>query len=56
MMGHKYECPRCLNRYTDKESDDYETDPKCPVCGSLAVESVDGYQDLFDVLRTGSGG
>ena len=56
MANHEYECPRCLNRYTDKESEDYGVDPKCPVCGSLAVESVDGCQDIFDVLRTGSGG
>ncbi|NQT73627.1 MAG: hypothetical protein HQ553_12800 [Chloroflexi bacterium] len=56
MLSHEYECPRCLNRYTDKESEKYGTDPNCPVCGSLAVESVDGCLDSFDVLRTGSGG
>ncbi len=53
---HEYECRRCLNRYIDKESYKYGIDPTCPECGSLAVEPVDGCQDMFDVLRTGSGG
>ncbi len=56
MENHEYECRRCLNRYMDKESDKYGIDPKCPECGSPAVEPVDGCQDTFDVLRTGSGG
>ena len=56
MLSHEYECKRCLNRFIDSEEDKYGTDPNCPVCGSLALESVDGCQDMFDVLRTGSGG
>lgn len=56
MDNQEYECRRCLNRYSENDSDQYGVDPKCPVCGSLALEPVDGCQDIFDVLRTGSGG
>ncbi len=56
MLTHEYECSRCLNRYIDKEPANHGVDPKCPVCGSVAVVQVDGCQDMLDVLRTGSGG
>lgn len=56
MDSHEYECRRCLNRYIDSDPDEYGIDPKCPVCGSMALDQTDGCQDKFDVLRTGSGG
>ena len=56
MSSHEYECPRCLNRYTDHEVEGAGVDPSCPVCGSVSVQLVDNCPDLLDVLRTGSGG
>lgn len=66
MRSREYECRRCTTRFQepnacaiDLDEPWFETEIKCPKCGSTAVEGCDGSLDTLDVLRTrgaGSGG
>ena len=55
MASQEYECQRCMTRFTETD-DEGGLNPKCPICGSTAVEAAGNNIDMIDVMVNSGGG